>query len=270
MAANIQDSCAQILRSVRNSNLNFACQENPYSIYLTIRKSWNKHYSISDSVSETLTSNLEIKLRNVVSENFFLKTELKDYEAKLEEAKGAIVEMETKVEAAEAEAYKLHNNNMKWKVAFDCKDDEIKALKTSIKNSNSDSARNIAELNNLNRILKSKDKEIYKLENCKITHRETIKTLKASASDIKKDQAIVEKQVKSLEKKVSNLKKDNSLSNNNLPSTVSIIPANTSTTPTLSSNNSADKIQTFSTFAIILILYSLGKQARIHHPSGES
>ena len=127
MAVIIQDSCAHILRSVRNSKLNFACQETPYSIYLTIRKSWKKHYSIGDSgflFCEPLNSDLEIKLRNVVSENLSLNTDLIDCEATREEAKAAIGEIETKVEAAEAEAYKLHDNNKRWKEVLDCKDDE--------------------------------------------------------------------------------------------------------------------------------------------------
>jgi DNA repair exonuclease SbcCD ATPase subunit len=39
---NLENSCDQIVKSVRNSCLNFSIQETPYSLYLTIRKSFTK------------------------------------------------------------------------------------------------------------------------------------------------------------------------------------------------------------------------------------
>ena len=44
MAANssIQKSCDLVLASVRSSSLNYSSQETPFSIYLTIRKSFSK------------------------------------------------------------------------------------------------------------------------------------------------------------------------------------------------------------------------------------
>ena len=42
MAATIQESCAKIMKTIICSSLNFTCQETPYSIYVTIRKSWSK------------------------------------------------------------------------------------------------------------------------------------------------------------------------------------------------------------------------------------
>ena len=48
---NVQASCVQILSSVRSSNLNFSCQETPFSIYLTIRISPVRFHHDSDSRS---------------------------------------------------------------------------------------------------------------------------------------------------------------------------------------------------------------------------
>ena len=141
---NIKNSCAQILKSVRNCNLNYACQETPFSIYLTIRKSWNKQHQTHASgppVSEPLHD-----IAKVVSENLSLKYELSEVQSQLETAKDITSEIETKVEAAEAEVYKVHKNTMKWKEALAVKDDEIKLLKITIKNNNSENLRNNTEL----------------------------------------------------------------------------------------------------------------------------
>ena len=207
---NIKNSCAQILKSVRNCNLNYACQETPFSIYLTIRKSWNKQHQTHASgppVSEPLHD-----IAKVVSENLSLKYELSEVQSQLETAKDITSEIETKVEAAEAEVYKVHKNTMKWKEALAVKDDEIKLLKTTIKNNNSENLRNNTEIKSLKKILKSREQEAHNLENCNLNLKETITNLKANASEFKKEKKILESNAKSLEKKVLNLQKE---SNNN-------------------------------------------------------
>ena len=41
---NIDSSCDSILQKIRKSGLNFSCQETPFSIYVTVRKSWTKQF----------------------------------------------------------------------------------------------------------------------------------------------------------------------------------------------------------------------------------
>ena len=84
MAASIQDSCTKILNGVRNCSLNYSCQETPYSIYLTIRKSWSKHHQVEDlrdkpceSVQNVSDKLLETK---VSDENVSLKNEMNKIE----------------------------------------------------------------------------------------------------------------------------------------------------------------------------------------------
>ena len=39
-----QDVCDQVLQVVRSSQLNFCSQETPYSVFLTLRKSFTKNF----------------------------------------------------------------------------------------------------------------------------------------------------------------------------------------------------------------------------------
>ena len=204
---NLQESCAQILRSVRSSSLNYASQETPFSIYLTIRKSWNKHHP--GHVPVALGSESLQDTGKLASENLSLKSEVTDVKAQLKAAKDIISVIETKVEVAEAEAYQLHKSIKKWKEALEKNDDEIKILKSTIKSYNSEKVKNSTELNSLKKVLKLRDKEIYDLENCKIDQQGTIKSLKLNESESKKEKVKLEKQAKNLEKKILNLKKKN-------------------------------------------------------------
>ena len=42
---NIESSCNSIIQRIRSSGLNFSCQETPFSLYMTVRKSWAKKFS---------------------------------------------------------------------------------------------------------------------------------------------------------------------------------------------------------------------------------
>ena len=171
MALNIQKSYTKILNSVRSSNLNYSCQETPFSIYLTVRKSLvNKCMSI-ESGHQASEENLEITL----SENILLKAELAEAKAELNISKNITSELEKKIAAAESEVCKVFRESNHWKEALTKKDDEITALKTSIKNSIGEKQQLSVDLQNQKKSLKLKDKEIHSLEIYKINHQETVK-----------------------------------------------------------------------------------------------
>ena len=109
MAEDIQNSCAKILSSVRNSNLNYSSQETPFSIYMTVRKSWNRK-SIESRLSDYSEPSSEIVLR----ENLVLKAELADLKTQLEISKNITSEIETKMAAAESEVYQLKTGRKHW------------------------------------------------------------------------------------------------------------------------------------------------------------
>ena len=238
---NLQESCAQILRSVRSSSLNYASQETPFSIYLTIRKSWNKHHP--GHVPVALGSESLLDTGKLASENLSLKTEVTDVKAQLKAAKDIISVIETKVEVAEAEAYQLHKSIKKWKEALERNDDEIKILKSTIKSNNSEKVKNSTELISLKKVLKLRDKEIYDLENCNIDQQGTIKSLKLNESESKKEKVKLEKQAKNLEKKILNLKKKNcspEFINNN--TTVTSLAHTTCSAPTSQESSSGTSL----------------------------
>ena len=97
MASNIQNSCDHIVKSVRDSFLNYSIQETPFSMYLTIRKSFSKsrHLRNSDDVRiSTFNSNdrqseeidaLIKKLKKTEDSNTDLKDKLEEAAIELEE-----------------------------------------------------------------------------------------------------------------------------------------------------------------------------------------
>ena len=165
---NILMSCDRILNSVRSTNLNFSCQETPFSLYLTIRKSPVKIINHADkpsaqaNVVESVSDNL---VKNLLEENIALKNDMKRLENELEASSNVGKTLESKVKVAEATLIKQYKEVQKCKDTIDKKDDEIKVLKNVIKNNNSEMTKTISDLNAFKRIIKVKEKEIHNLEN---------------------------------------------------------------------------------------------------------
>ena len=59
---NVQTSCDVVLSSVRESSLNFSVQETPFSLYITVRKSFSKQKDpyVKQEVPSELLDNLKI------------------------------------------------------------------------------------------------------------------------------------------------------------------------------------------------------------------
>ena len=75
---NIQESCDQIIHSVRTANLNFAYQETPFSIYITVRKTVTKLQQGQQSLPSNRTAAADDLTKALEEENTALKTKLKD------------------------------------------------------------------------------------------------------------------------------------------------------------------------------------------------
>ena len=88
-----QTNCETILQTVRSSLLNFSCQATPYSVYLTIRKSFAKNMpgelrSASPPQQSSLdTTSSPIDLEKLKGENKHLQAKCEA----LEEAKNSLV-----------------------------------------------------------------------------------------------------------------------------------------------------------------------------------
>ena len=112
MATTIQNSCDVILNSVRASFLNFSSSETPYSLYISIRKSWAKTKGFpipeipSDSsslVSQEDLEKLRIQLKHVQDSNESLKIRYEESANDCEKAYRKVNELETKLKKFELE-----------------------------------------------------------------------------------------------------------------------------------------------------------------------
>ena len=112
------------------------------------------------------------------------------------------------------------------------KDDEIRALKNSIKTSTSDNERLRGEVKNLQKVLKEKDKEIYNLETFKANNLESVENAKSDAKEHKAEKQKLIKQIKTLNKKIETLEKkkacDTEKNNNSNMEHISVFETNTS------------------------------------------
>ena len=214
MTTYISDSCSKILTCVRSSGLNFYCEETPYSIYITVRKSQSKNIQVTPDHAE---QQVQLDHRQV-TEFTLVNQELVDAKAELNTLKKIKDELEAKGEAFITETQKKLSR----------KDDDNKVLKNSIKSCTSENETLKCELKNLQKVIKAKDKEIYNLEKYKYNNQESVKNAKQDAKEQKKEKENYLKQVKLLEKKIEKFQKPKTLvetNNNNSSNSKAFIPA---------------------------------------------
>ena len=94
-----QSSCDFIQHSVRNSGLNFSCQETPYSIFLTVRKSFIKSRSTGPNPFKLgLKHENILTVNNSLQEAFnHLKNDYEDSIAECESQCAVIEELNKKI-----------------------------------------------------------------------------------------------------------------------------------------------------------------------------
>lgn len=88
-----QSSCDSILQLVRCSYLNFEIKETPFSLFLTIRKSFNKSFRVHQSQSSSFQEDNSVDLLELAAELDMLKSEnqcLKVKNRTLEEANDSL------------------------------------------------------------------------------------------------------------------------------------------------------------------------------------
>ena len=115
----IRNSCEQVLDSVRSSNLNFSTNETPFSIYLTVRKSFVK---FSNTNEPTVTSSEVISRASNDYHDALIKTkeeENDELQKTLGEATEEVKRLKEKIDAPEIKIKKgdreLHHHNDKFK-----------------------------------------------------------------------------------------------------------------------------------------------------------
>ena len=106
----VKTSCDFIINSVRDSSLNFSLQETPYSLYLTIRKTFSKA-SLSSEQNSTLSlpslvsdqtqkeiNTLKQKLEYVQDSNESLKSDLNEAVDECEQCHVQIKNLESTID----------------------------------------------------------------------------------------------------------------------------------------------------------------------------
>ena len=199
MSLSIQNLCDNILNSVRTSNLNYVCQETPYSIYLTIRKSWRKHQQVQQEELPKSAFKDEIDLKDEKND---LKNELDDLKAKLQASKHVEDDLSDKLDAAVVEVSRLNKEVEK----LIKKNEEVKILKKAMQASKEDDEKIRCDLKKFKEIVSSKEKEIKRLEE----QSQLEKTLyekenKTNADDFKGQLAAKDVKINELSKEVFDL-----------------------------------------------------------------
>ena len=197
--------------SVRDSCLNYSLKETPFSLYLTIRKTFVK-------ISSTFDQNSSVSWRNLTN------TETKDLESKLEAAEESNSNLQNLYEEAVEDSETTHakvkelenlldNDSRKVKlVSFDKMESEMKSKdclieKLKAENDNLENDLQSAEKNwkELKKQIKMKDKEVYDLrkENKQVIENLDIvsKELKNLTNQVNKEKKVEAKKMKKQEKK---------------------------------------------------------------------
>ena len=194
----------RIINCVRSSNLNFATQETPYSLYLTIRKSKVKKNNQQSSI--LMSDNQEVE--GLVKENSSLKENFQNLKRNLDASEDNTKMLEEKLASAEAKVLKAYKENLK-------KDDEMKTLKNVIRNNNDVISNLECEKRELKKDMK---KKVHDLEKSNLAHLNSIETLKQEVKKQKDEKLKLDKKIKQLEKKVKSGKpeeKPDTETNNN-------------------------------------------------------
>ena len=211
---NIKTSCDFVIGSVRDSLLNYSIQETPYSLYLTIRKSFARSANLEHCLSNlgpqnfTEIETLKMKLKTAEEANLMLSKNYEEAVHNCEVCNAKIKDLETTVDELKTEAQnvKLEKCNLdKVKGEFQKKEKLIEDFKVEKNKLESDLEFAEKKWKELNKLVKMKDKELHevKKETARVTENLTkveteFKNLTAVRNKEKKNE---DKKLKKLEKK---------------------------------------------------------------------
>jgi hypothetical protein len=111
---NIETSCDQILYSVRSSQLNYSCQETPFSIYLTIRKTHHPKAHLEHVKKVDLNAVTNNLVKAVEHEIASLKSEIEDLKAQLEVTEATAEHRKFELEKCAAKETKHKKEVLHW------------------------------------------------------------------------------------------------------------------------------------------------------------
>ena len=195
-------TCEFLLKQLKSTNLNFILQETPYSVYLTIRKSFIKNLN-TNNPSQTFNvseETLNKKIADLEAENLLLKSNIFGHRSEMTNSEQTIIKLEEKIKTAEIETIKNIQETKKVEKQFHRLEDilvekekEIMKLRTISKNLNDDVVKTKENLQNVSKSLKVSEKESFKAKN-------KCDNLESTVTKLKTEQFSLQKTIKKFEK----------------------------------------------------------------------
>ena len=202
----LEESCEQILKSLRSSYLNFIIQESPYSLYITVRKKFLKdspsilpHKSIEKSKDEKILY-LEALVKSISEENVDLQVELKNEKIQTVNLEKNVEDLENEVETIKSEIEKFEKNTVKLNKSIIENEKKIETLKVASKESNHDLQIAKKDLNSKVKTMKSLEKEKYSLNQKIDNFNSNIDIMKAENTQLISDKQKLKKDLLKIEK----------------------------------------------------------------------
>jgi myosin heavy subunit len=218
-----EESCQVILHSIRSSCLNFSFQETPYSMYVTVRKSFSKaskpetkgspegffsppRKSVSDKQGI-----LESKIQKLESANRSLTLSYENSTLELEAATDEKRILEMKIENLNDKLCDYENNvdtiikNQTQAITSEKRSLQVKheLLSSELKDAKNESNELRKQVNNLNTALKSSKKENSEVTSKFTKNIDVLETKVKDLSDFKADKISEEKDLRNKIKKVT-------------------------------------------------------------------
>ena len=185
------DVCHQLLYQLRLSNLHFGLSETPHSVQIMLRKRFLHGskgpaltpYTSASRFCKEENDNLENENHHLVTENEKLKRLNEELFIQSKSSGETIKILEQKVTHIEAEALKSFNN----------RNQETSILKKSLKDLTDELETSKKNVSAINRTIKLKEKENYKLEQKNDNLADTVKKMKSDINTLKQDKRRLEK-----------------------------------------------------------------------------
>ena len=169
-----QESCNELLKTLRDSNLHFIVSESPYSMQICVRKKFlEQKKSVSSSSGQSVTIGLEKRSEDLAKENVSLAVTLKEANKDIEDLKNNNEILVTKLENAEKEMLELSKEKTENTKKFD-----------------DDTALQRAKVKSLEKSLKAMEKKVNNAEKKIIIAHDTITRLERTSTSKTKLDAV--------------------------------------------------------------------------------
>ena len=218
-------TCNSLLGNIRESGLNFSCQETPFSMYITVRKSFSKIRTSSLSINphdcpvgdpqqHALQQQHEAPLNNPSQLIEDLLVQRKTLEKALNSTKQNLEKLQNECDLREEVIEDLEEEKLNHSKTISDLELKVKSLEIATKNAESLTSENIvlkSKISDLNRDLKLANKEVKTFKkNLKQREHELVKNTESFEAKMKDliefraDKLAEEKELKSREKFLKN------------------------------------------------------------------